>query len=45
MGDEVHCASIDLRLNVEAIYARVANDDMREFLAARETDAAAADHQ
>jgi Uma2 family endonuclease len=37
LGDEAYFASIDLRLPVEAIYARVANDDMREFLAARET--------
>ena len=35
LGDEVYFAAIDLRLPVEAIYARVANDDMREFLAHR----------
>ncbi len=29
LGDEVHFASIDLALPVEAIYARVMNDDMR----------------
>lgn len=35
LGDEVYFAAIDLRLPVEAIYARVVNDDMREFLAHR----------
>ncbi len=36
LGDEVYFAAIDLRLPVEAIYARVVNDDMREFLARRD---------
>ena len=35
LGDEAYFAAIDLRLPVEAIYARVVNDDMREFLARR----------
>ena len=35
LGDEVYFAAIDLRLPVEAIYARVVNDDMQEFLARR----------
>ncbi len=35
LGDEVHFAAIDLRLPVEAIYARVVNEDMREFIARR----------
>ena len=35
LGDEVYFAAIDLRLPVQAIYARVVNDDMREFLAHR----------
>jgi Uma2 family endonuclease len=35
LGDEVYFAAIDLRLSVEAIYARVVNEDMREFLARR----------
>jgi Uma2 family endonuclease len=35
LGDEVYFATIDLRLPVEAIYARVVNDEMREFLARR----------
>ena len=33
LGDEVYFSSIDLSLPVEAIYARVANPDMQEFLA------------
>ncbi len=33
LGDEVYFSSIDLHLPVEAIYARVANPDMQEFLA------------
>jgi Uma2 family endonuclease len=36
LGDEVYFAAIDLRLPVEAIYARVMNDEMREFLAHRD---------
>jgi Uma2 family endonuclease len=36
LGDEVHFAAIDLRFPVEAIYARVVNEDMREYLAGRE---------
>ena len=35
LGDEVHFATIDLSVSVEAIYARVANEEMREFLANR----------
>lgn len=35
LGDEVCFAAIDLPLSVEAIYARVVNDDMREFLVRR----------
>ncbi len=35
LGDEVYFAAIDLLLPVEAIYARVVNDDMQEFLAHR----------
>ena len=33
LGDEAYFSSIDLYLPVEAIYARVANPDMQEFLA------------
>lgn len=36
LGDEVYFSSIDLYLLVEAIYARVANTDMQEFLASRD---------
>lgn len=32
LGDEVYFAALDLRLSVAMIYARVVNDDMREFL-------------
>lgn len=32
LGDEVHFAALDLTLSVATIYARVVNDDMREFL-------------
>lgn len=35
LGDEVYFAAIDLRVPVEAIYARVINDDMREFMSRR----------
>lgn len=35
LGDEVYFAAIDLRLPVEVIYARVVNEDMREFIARR----------
>ncbi|MDQ5910877.1 MAG: hypothetical protein QG599_2974 [Pseudomonadota bacterium] len=35
LGDEVYFAAIDLRLPVEVIYARVVNDDMREWIARR----------
>lgn len=38
LGDEVHFTSIDLHLSVAAIYARVANEDMREFLAGRPSE-------
>lgn len=37
LGDEVYFAAIELRLAVEEIYARVDNEDMREFLAARDS--------
>jgi Uma2 family endonuclease len=39
LGDEADFQSIGLRLLVEAIYARVENEDMREFLAGREAAA------
>lgn len=32
LGDEVHFAAVDLALSVESIYARVDNQDMRDFL-------------
>jgi Uma2 family endonuclease len=35
LGDEVYFTAIDLRLLVEATYARVVNEEMREFLARR----------
>ena len=35
LGDTVYFAAIDLHLPVEAIYARVANPEMQEFLAVR----------
>lgn len=35
LGDQVHFAAIDLSMPVEAIYARVVNEDMQEFLANR----------
>lgn len=35
LGDEVYFAAIDLRMPVETIYARVINDDMREFMSRR----------
>lgn len=35
LGDEVHFSAIDLSMPVEAIYARVINEDMQEFLANR----------
>ncbi len=31
LGDDVHFAAIDLTLSVEAIYARVMNDDMQTY--------------
>ncbi len=35
MGDEVHFETIDLRLAVEEIYARVENDDVKTYLEER----------
>jgi Uma2 family endonuclease len=35
LGDDVSFESIDLRLSVEAIYQRVHNEDMLEYLAAK----------
>jgi Uma2 family endonuclease len=32
LGDEAHFAALDLKVPVEAIYARVQNEDMAEFL-------------
>ena len=35
LGDDVHFASIDLTLSVEAIYRRVKNADVEEYWAAQ----------
>lgn len=35
MGDEVHFKSIELKLSVEEIYARVENDDVKTYLEER----------
>ena len=35
LGDEVYLAAVDLRTTVEAIYARVDNEDMRTFIASQ----------
>lgn len=38
LGDEIYFESIDLTLTVEDIYERVQNDDMSEFLQARQNE-------
>jgi len=37
LDDEVYFSTIGLHLAVEAIYARVKNDGIREFLTSKET--------